>query len=86
MKKVLIVFEKDAIRVFDISNQELRGQSYLTLFRERDKENYYVDLVQMQSVLYNLAKEGTMNYAEKIIKNRNHYEYERTQELDIEEL
>jgi hypothetical protein len=84
MKNVLVAHEKHGCRIFDISTQELKDKSYLSLFKERDKEGYYSDLVEMASAYYTEARKGNAKSAQRIIRNRSDYEYERTEEVEVE--
>lgn len=86
MRKVLVAHEKHSDRVFDISTEKLRDRAFLTLFRERDKEGYYLDLIEMKSSFYSEAKDGNAKSARTIIlsRSRNNYEYERMEEIDVE--
>ena len=86
MRKVLVAHEKHSNRVFDISTEKLRDKAYLTLFRERDKEGCYSDLFEMKSRFYSEAKDGNAKSARAIIlsRSRNNYEYELTEEIDVE--
>ncbi len=98
MKRVLVAYEKHGIRVFDISSEELKNKAYLHLFKERDVgqrrlglksgivvyPDYYSDLREMQSRLYELAKGGDAKAAERILRARTDYEDERVVEMDVE--
>lgn len=84
--KVLLTFEKDCNRVFDISDDEKKMKSYLFLFKERNEAYFYSDLRDMQSAYYLKAKEGDPRAAEKIISFRsgNGYEYERVKIIEVQ--
>jgi len=86
MRKVLMVREKDNSRAFDISTEKLRDRAYLALFRERDKEGCYSDLIEMKSRFYSEAKDGNAKSARAIIllRSRNNYEYELIEEIEVE--
>jgi hypothetical protein len=84
MKEVLVAFEKHGCRVFDISTPELKDKSYIALFKERDKEGYYSDLAEMDSSYYRDARKGDAKCTQRIIRNRSDYEYERTEEVEVE--
>lgn len=85
-KNVLIAREKYGTRVFDISTPEKREFSYLALFNSWDSPdyNYYSDLRDVKSQLYYDAKKGDAHAAERIIRMRQNYEYERTEILEVE--
>lgn len=84
--KVLLTFEKDCNRIFDISNDEKKARSYLFLFDERCAADFYRDLRDMKSEYYLKAREGDAKAAEKIIsfRSRDHYEYERVEIVEVQ--
>jgi hypothetical protein len=84
MKTVLVAFEKHGTRVFDISTQELKENAYLNLFKEREKEGYYYELIEVGSIYHAEARKGNAKSAERIIRQRKDYEYERVLEVKVE--
>ncbi len=84
--KVLLTFEKDCNRIFDISIDERKAKNYLFLFKERDEAGFYFDLRDMKSEYYLKAKEGDAKAAERIIhfRSRDGYEYERVEIIEVQ--
>ncbi len=82
MKRILIAYEKYGNRVFDISTEQQRANTYLRLFKERRKEGFYDDLAEVGSRLY--TGENVLS-AIRILKMRSNYEYERIEEIEVRE-
>lgn len=84
--KVLLTFEKDCNRIFDISDDKKKAKNYLSLFNERDKDGFYSDLREMKSEYYLKAKTGDAKAAERIIsfRSRDGYEYERVEIVEVQ--
>ena len=76
MKKILIWYNKDGQRYWDVSTIDLELRAFLSMFKTIDALQYYVDLNAKQSVLYNKALEGDSISAKKLIILRSKYEYE----------
>jgi len=84
--KVLLTFEKDCNRVFDISDDEKKAKNYLFLFNERNKDGFYLDLRDMRSEYHIKAKAGDAKAAERIIsfRSRDGYQYERVEIIEVQ--
>ena len=82
--KVLIAKEKHSDRVFNVTTPEDEERTFLKLFKERDKEEYFKELRTMQSLIYDKAKKGNALCARKILYMRKAYEYEQFEILEVE--
>lgn len=80
-KKVLLVREKNGERIFDISTKILSNKAYLSLFKERDSMGYYnASELKFENDVYEGAKKGNADFATKIVRSREDYEYEYIEE------
>ena len=86
MKRILLHSGKDHKVAWDASTTELAEQSMISLFKYLDEVwGFYIDLREMQSTLYDKAKNGDASAAKRILSMRKHYEYECWEFIDLEE-
>jgi hypothetical protein len=89
MKKVLIEKGKHGDYAYDISTQEQSDKVYLTLFKERKKEGWYMDVKSnyfFDKDRFEHCQDGKAVRKFILQRSEQGYEYEEVEELFIQEI
>jgi hypothetical protein len=86
--KILLIYEKHGTFAYDISTDTLRDRAYLSIFNQRKVERYYTDFTSTPFLDYEKfknLKDGKLAREFIIWRSDQRYEYERVEELQLEE-